>query len=447
MSAAGPRAAGPPAVLVDPQIYDLLNVGGAAMTQGLAARLRGRWPGVELLVLTEAPDRLETLIPGAVPVPHRHLERWTADRYLLAPLHRVLPDRVARRVIDAQRGTERRYPRMARAVTRARIGVRGDDAREFRAFRAAMDRAALVVVSGGSGPSDAFPATLRGTLATLDLAHALGIPTAMVSQGAGELRSGSARARVEATLAGVRQVLVRERAAAPARFAAWGVPPERLAFGADDALPLVLAAVRDRPGDGLGVNLRLAAYTALGPETVGVVRDVVGRFVARTGARPVPVPIAVHGRANDPAAIRALLADVDPTSDGGDGVRTPADAIAAAGRCRVVLTGAYHAAVFALAQGVPVVAVATSAMYLGKFGGLVAEWGDACRVVRADGQDFPQALAAALDRAWAAAPAWRGTALAVARQLAAEGDAAFARVAALGPGAPAAPVAARGHRR
>jgi polysaccharide pyruvyl transferase WcaK-like protein len=44
-------------------------------------------------------------------------------------------------------------------------------------------------------------------------------------------------------------------------------------------------------------------------------------------------------------------------------------------RCRVVVTGSYHAGVFALAQGIPVVATAASRYYHDKFSGLADLFG------------------------------------------------------------------------
>ena len=50
-------------------------------------------------------------------------------------------------------------------------------------------------------------------------------------------------------------------------------------------------------------------------------------------------------------------------------------------RCRVVVTGAYHAAVFALAQGIPVVCLSNSPYYLAKFQGLEDLFGSGCTIV------------------------------------------------------------------
>jgi polysaccharide pyruvyl transferase WcaK-like protein len=100
-----------------------------------------------------------------------------------------------------------------------------------------------------------------------------------------------------------------------------------------------------------------------------------------------------------------------------------------AGSCRIVVAGSYHAAVFALAQGVPVVGVSASPYYEAKFGGLAELFPNGCRVVSALHVDFGAQLAKAVDEAWEAAEALSPGLLAAARRQIAAGDEAYARFA------------------
>ena len=68
--------------------------------------------------------------------------------------------------------------------------------------------------------------------------------------------------------------------------------------------------------------------------------------------------------------------------------------------CRVVVTGAYHAAVFALAQGIPVVALAKSAYFSSKLLGLEDQFGEGCQTILLNEPDLPQRLCSAIERAW-----------------------------------------------
>jgi colanic acid/amylovoran biosynthesis protein len=93
-----------------------------------------------------------------------------------------------------------------------------------------------------------------------------------------------------------------------------------------------------------------------------------------------------------------------------------------------VVTGSYHAAVFALSMGVPAVAVANSAYYVDKFQGLAGQFGDACRVVTASSPDFSDRLTQAIDGAWRDARGAREKLLEEALRQIALGQSAYRRI-------------------
>jgi polysaccharide pyruvyl transferase WcaK-like protein len=95
------------------------------------------------------------------------------------------------------------------------------------------------------------------------------------------------------------------------------------------------------------------------------------------------------------------------------------------------VTGAYHLAVFALSQGIPVVALTSSAYYDGKFLGLSAMFGQGLTMVRLDDPRLEQTLPMAIDQAWLTALAVREPLRARARMQIDASRAAFDRVAAL----------------
>jgi polysaccharide pyruvyl transferase WcaK-like protein len=66
----------------------------------------------------------------------------------------------------------------------------------------------------------------------------------------------------------------------------------------------------------------------------------------------------------------------------------------------VVVTGAYHAAVFALAQGVPAVVLAANEDYFEKFRGLANQFDVGCRIVSLSIPSLARDLAAAIDVTW-----------------------------------------------
>jgi polysaccharide pyruvyl transferase WcaK-like protein len=76
-----------------------------------------------------------------------------------------------------------------------------------------------------------------------------------------------------------------------------------------------------------------------------------------------------------------------------------------------MVTGAYHAAVFALSQGIPVVALTSSTYYDDKFLGLAGMFGTGLELVRLDDDDLAERLPAAIRAAWARAPEARSALL------------------------------------
>jgi colanic acid/amylovoran biosynthesis protein len=72
-------------------------------------------------------------------------------------------------------------------------------------------------------------------------------------------------------------------------------------------------------------------------------------------------------------------------------------------RCRVVVTGSYHPAVFALSQGIPVVGLARSEYYLQKFLGLADQFGAGIEIVSSDVEQLPGKLTTAIGSAWRSA--------------------------------------------
>ena len=131
----------------------------------------------------------------------------------------------------------------------------------------------------------------------------------------------------------------------------------------------------------MGVNLRVASYAEVSPEHLRILREALRSTSRVYSAEFVPVPIA-HRAQMDAGTLRELLADMPGEDvDGGASLDTPQLVLHRIRQCRVVVSGSYHAAVFALAQGIPAVALASSQYYLDKMRGLRDQFGEGCAVV------------------------------------------------------------------
>ena len=186
-----------------------------------------------------------------------------------------------------------------------------------------------------------------------------------------------------------------------------GVPTSGVLTTGDEAIELAYEAKSEEFGTGLGVNLRVASYSNVGKGFIDQLRPVLQGFARRHFAPMVSVPIAFHQWAADHLTIRQLLEGFENHDGEGLNLDTPLKVIEQTGRCRIVVTGAYHAAVFALAQGIPVVCLANSDYYITKFLGLEDQFGVGCETIRLNDPDVCGKLTAAMERAWQSAETMR----------------------------------------
>jgi colanic acid/amylovoran biosynthesis protein len=171
----------------------------------------------------------------------------------------------------------------------------------------------------------------------------------------------------------------------------------------DDAIEMVYRLRRDSLSRGLGVNLRVADYSGVDKSLLEPLRQVLRNAMRGHGMPIVPLPISrVPGEA-DVEAIRYLIdVHADSFCDG-----SPAEVldtvIRQVQKCRLVITGSYHAGVFALANGIPIIGLAKSQYYIDKFMGLSKLFGRGCETVLLEKQDFTEHLKDAIERLWNAA--------------------------------------------
>lgn len=380
-------------IQVIPSTYDCLNMGDAAMLQAAVSRLKALWPESTVRVPTSDFELLKRLCPASDP-----LLRGDGKGN------------------GHGNGTNRRFAaRLASAVLR-RVG--GGRAARAASGTAVGKNTDLLVASGAGGINDVFASYSRMVLSTLEDAVRRKVPTALLGHGLGPLEDPELRARAREVLPHVDLIALREKVSGPAILASLGVDPKRVRTTGDDA---VASAYESRPaslGSGLGVNLRISGNSSVGDADLAELRPALLAFAAALEAPLLPVPISRKGGV-DARAIRALIEGnpgAGDSADGGEALDTPDAVIRQVGRCRVVVTGAYHAAVFALAQGVPAICLYRSEYFEKKFLGLRDLFGSACEPL-ALAPGWPSEFRRRLDAAWDGADASReGLLEAAARQ-------------------------------
>jgi colanic acid/amylovoran biosynthesis protein len=406
-------------IFVDPGIYNLLNMGGVAMFRSLVERLRTFWPDATFQALTDDPEALARHVPNVAPVPHQNLNTLLSDRYLLGSLHERLPRPLSRGLIRSRHYVHRQRPEVIDMLTRLRLGLsNGNKVADYVAFLDALYYADFVAISGAGGLNDSFPGYVRQVLAIAETACKRRIPVVFFSQGIGPLQKTELVSRASKVLPCVGAIGVREGVQGPPLLRSLGVPNDRIIMTGDDAIEAAYAGRPDNLGSAIGINLRLAAYTGISEEIIAHIQTVVQQFARAHDAPLLPLPIALHQHSPDQEAIRQMLHGYDDTSSGGADLDTVDKVLAQAGRCRVAIAGAYHAAVFALSQGVPVICLGQSQLYKDKFRGLQDCFGDGCLLIDTEQPDLAVRLATTLEQVWEAAPRLRVSLLqATARQV------------------------------
>jgi colanic acid/amylovoran biosynthesis protein len=389
------------------------NFGDVAMLQVAVSRLLDLWPDADVKVLTDSPANLARYCPRARPLPRQGCACWVGDRILMGRYHQLLPGWLSVRLSAWKRLARLRWPGLFAFLLgfRLRFGPGKERRKDLAAFLRHLNNADLLVVSGSGGFADSCPEWNQAILATVEAATRRSIPVAMFGQAIGPLTDPIVLSRMQDVFPAVSLLTLRGTKGGLALLKSIGALPARILETGDEALELAYACRPKDCGNAIGINLRMAVYSGVQHDLAESIRFVLQEFLSRHRAKILPIPVAVHETANDCQSIQRLLSGLENDSDGGLSLDTPQMLIEQAARCRIVVTGAYHAAVFALAQGVPVVCLANSPYYSAKFQGLQDQFGPAVEIIQLTEPDFTHTLAAAMERSWTSATTVRSSLL------------------------------------
>jgi polysaccharide pyruvyl transferase WcaK-like protein len=431
MSADPDATARPVRVLIENSEYWLSNIGDLAMMDVTVRRLRERWPEARIGVLTNTPALLRAYFPGVEPVTPRGRRVWapaTAFERVceLAGPRWVGPAAIgwvtAKAWVPQKWRGLRRRTRVAMARVAGSVGLRGTRpgpvalaVRDLSApvpatgrvvphnTRRAVHGATLVLALGGGYVTDADAEQAHRVLTLLEYAHHHGVRTAMVGQGLGPAEDPALVSRLEAVLPRVDLIGLRERLRGPELLARAGVPDERVVVTGDDAIELSHAVRSQTLGSNVGICLRIAGYSPVSATMRSHVQRSLHAFAREVDAGLSPILIAEY-RSQDRRSTLPLTHGYHETREPLHRFARPQEVARQVSGCRILVTGAYHAAVFALAQGVPVVALTSSQYYDDKFLGLADMFGGGLRLVHLSGDRLAADLTSAMREAWEQTP-------------------------------------------
>lgn len=405
--AAGTDIKPPRQILVYPGTYDCDNGGDLAMLQVAVKRLKQLWPEASVKVLTRAGEGLIRHCPETEAVPFRGQKRWVQaggvlPRWIFPALR---PQAYSR--FPVQRGN---------LVSLCRL-LYPPDYRLARQFVAAMFNADLFVLAGCGVINDEFPGSTLHILGTFEIALRYGIPAVMLSQGLGPVRQKTLVEHLRKVLPRVNAIFLRENKAALPLLEHLNVSKSKIVFTGDDAIELAFNEKPARRGTCLGINLRIASYSRMDQPVLEQIRQVILKMTREQSLPLVGIPIKWADADSDVATLKSLLSPA-PGKEAVTAIpANPQEVIKLVSQCRVVVAGSYHAGVFALSQGIPVVGLVRSDYYADKFSGLADQFGSGCVVLYTDADGFAEQLSAAIGRLWQQAEALRPGLLEAAERL------------------------------
>ncbi|WP_067689342.1 polysaccharide pyruvyl transferase family protein [Nocardia jejuensis] len=338
--------------------------------------------------------------PNSAGAPANEAGAPVSEAGALRPLDAVGPEARGRGRVDgtANSGPHENADTPAETGTSASVVVPRIERRHPGAAKA-VRAASLVIALGGGYLTDADLPQAGRVLDLLEYAHGAGVPVAMVGQGLGPMRDPELRGRASEVLARVPLIALRERRRGPELLESLGVPASAVTVTGDDAIELARDARNSVSGTEIGVCLRIAKYSPV----AGLAQDAVGVAVRAAavefGTGLVPLIIAETPGSPDRATTLPLVRGANAASPVGRFVR-PGDVAQQVSRCRVLVTGAYHLAVFALSQGIPVVALTSTEYYDDKFLGLEQMFGGGVRLIHLDDPELGEQLSEAIRDTW-----------------------------------------------
>ncbi|MFC3435188.1 polysaccharide pyruvyl transferase family protein [Nocardia seriolae] len=414
-------SAGRMRVLVDNGEYRLHNRGDIAMMVMTVERLRAQWPQARIGMLTDEPRILCGVLPQAEPVVAHSGGHWgrgglaglldeQAGIHLLGPaaVHWRAGTEVPLHHLCGVKNWARKQVHQLISGELEPTGVPG-----LPPVPAALADSNLVIALGGGYLSDVDRHRAHRTLNLLEAARRHGVPNVMIGQGLGPIRDPELLRRAAEVLPGVDLIAVRERLRGPELLAELGVPAERIVVTGDDAVEFAYRLRRPGIGTDLGLCLRISDSAKVSDAARDAIGTVVRRESADLNAALAPL-ILSESADEDRRHTLPLLAGADRVRPAVGRAGTAQEVARQVSRCRVLVTSAYHLAVFALSQGIPAVAVTASRYYDDKFYGLAdmfdAGTGEAgLRIVHLDADNLDAELTRAVRQLWESAPELRDT--------------------------------------
>jgi polysaccharide pyruvyl transferase WcaK-like protein len=421
-------------ILVDNSGYELKNYGDTAMLQVAISRLEKLFPDSEIYVFTTSPEKLKKYCPSTIAIPQEVTldgrKLWNMRWNIFGGFHKLLPTIYLKdQLAFIELRLKYKFPDIMRLWISWRLNRKGYKLTSMHQFLDLIASTDIVVASGGGYVTDSFESHAFLLLGTLTLAKNKGKPTAMFGQGIGPIKQQFLLDISRFCLPQIDLVCLREANEGLPFLRTIGVSEEAILVTGDDAIEFAYSNRPNTIGSDIGINIRVAYYSEVDQTVVAHIKPVLQNVKELYHSKLRPIPISTHEGDSDLVSIKLNFGDILDTNP--DALTAPIDVIKEVGCCRVVVTGSYHAAVFALSQGVSAVCLVNSHYYQNKFQGLANQFHCGCYIVNMADTEFTKNLQLAIDEAWANAESLRDKLLKAARSQISQSNNAYEQFAQL----------------
>jgi len=393
-------------IVVDHSGHELLNLGDISMLQTAICRLKRIWPEAYVYVLTDSEKRLNRFCPGTIPL---HLDtrkawnRFGSSGLFPKRILKFFPESWQKLILILEERLFKYYPRLyiECLIYKLRIGGLSDEVVPLKKYILSVVNSNLVIAAGGGYLTDAFKGHACQALDTIQLAIDLGKTTVMMGQGIGPVGDTTLEKKMRRTLPHLDMIALREKRRGLPILLSQNVELSRIVTTGDDAIEMAYRMRTSEIGNCIGLNFRMTSYSNMDAKSKTDVISIIKNFVEKQKCKIMPIPISFHRGGEDIKAIKQGINWNGCTCSMHDtDFDTTEKLIERISKCRLVVTGSYHAGVFALSQGIPVIGLVKSEYYQDKFLGLADQFGNGCRVFLMDKTDQYKSLFYVLEELW-----------------------------------------------
>lgn len=386
-------------ILIENGGYQIKNIGDSAMLKVAIQRLDRLFPGAEIAVFTSDAYRLNLLKHNCHPILNSGQHIWFSP--YLAFIHNLFPKTNKYHISDVEWHLRRKYPNLFFSSFKYKDKLFKRNSSDLEEFIESVRSSDLIVSSGGGYITDSFKHKAIATLGILALAQSFKKSTVMLGHGLGPLNQDILSSKARIVFPEVKLITLREGLESPNLLKKMGVKPEKIQVTGDDAIELAFNQKNGESEEGLGINIRFASYSKLNEGVIKEIRSALQEFAYKKEVPLVPIPIDFDPHTSDVQSIKKITQGYPSVIEMPEDVLQPEDVAKQAGLCRVVVTGSYHAGVFALSQGIPVIGLSKSAYYQIKFSGLAQQFRSGVTVIDLSKPDFKIKLEQSLEEYWA----------------------------------------------